>query len=540
MAIIERHSVVDNSDPFAPSPQWREMEQERRVCRHLWAGTRTLRKHGKLYLLQKAMESDAIYDRRLAQATLYNVFSRAVGGLVGRVFSKAVSVIDAPDKFEPWFEDIDLQGNNIDMFAKSVFETAMTEGVSFILVDFPPAIKADSIEEEKKLTKEFPRRTYWVHAKPEEVIGWRFNYFHGIPVLSQLRIRQYFYVPDGEYGQKRVEHVRVYEPGFCTIFERDEQGGEPRITGPITMGIPIIPIIPVYTKFLSPFVAAPPLLDLALLNIRHYQSNSCQDHVLDYSRFPFLFGRKLFRPGKEEKEIPLGPSLLVHSHEHDSDLRFVEHQGHAIAHGAASLKELEDRMAALSYEPLLTRRSGAETATRVAIDSAAATSTLQAWAFQLKDALEQALVITAMWEKVSVTQAGSISMNTDYALTLSSADFSSLIQLRKEGELSRSSLWEELSRRGLLGPDFDAELERELLREEGALRDSGDGLLPRMVEKMVLPKELLFHMLKKRGLIEADVEWADVQIMMNRENVGPAVGFGPLNTLERMLQEDVQ
>lgn len=192
-------------------------------------------------------------------------------------------------------------------------------------------------------------------------------------------------------------------------------------------------------------------------------------------------------------------------------------------------------MAALSHEPLLAKRSGNETATRAAIDSAAATSTLQAWAFQLKDALEQCLVYTAMWENTDSDKVGAIQINTDYALSISPTDYTSLVSLRNDGELSRTTLWAELSRRGLLGPDFNPEEEMDLLHMEGAVQDNGDGLLSRMIDKQVLPKELLFNELKRRGAIDPDLEWQDVMAMLQRESVGPDIGFGQMDTLNQML-----
>ena len=519
---------------FTPLPKFTKMEEKRRKCRDLWKGIDALISQGRIYLPQKDLEKDQVYIKRLKHATLYNMFSRAVEGLVGRVFSKVLSVIDIPESNQPWFEDIDFLGNNLDMFAKDVFETAMVEGVSFILVDYPPSEDFDNKEDENKVAR--ARRPYWVHLKPHEVIGWRFSNKKGPPELEHVRVRQYIEEPDGEYGVVYKERVRVYSPGMCKEYIRryDEKDASVLYTE-YPMSIDMIPIIPVFTHRTGLYTAEPPLYDLAILNIRHYQSNSSQDHILDYSRFPVLFGKLIF--SETGSETPMGPSSMIHTNNVDADLRYVEHSGAAIKAGAESLKELEDRIAALSHEPLLTRRSGHETATRVAIDSAAASSALQAWALQLKDALEQALVVTAAWAGGDVKQAGSIQMNTDYALTISSTDAANLIQLRQAGELSRTTLWAELSRRGLLGPDFDPETESTDLNTEGAVKDSGEGLLTRMIDKRVLPKELLFNELKRRGAVDPDLEWEEVMTMLQREDVGPAVGFGELGTLDRMLGE---
>lgn len=518
---------------FTPLPAWTRMECKRRVVRDLMEGIDALRRGGTTYLPQKAMEKDEVYETRLASATLYNAFRRAVTGLVGRVFAKQLDVVDGNEAWKPWYENIDFMGNNIDMFAKDVFETSMAEGMSFILVDFPPATNIETLEDEKNA--KVPRRPYWVHIKPYEVIGWRIIYDAGIPRLAHIRIRQVVERPHGNYGVKLVERVRVYEPGSCKEYTRTKDETNPEVFfKEYDMGIKdAIPIVPVFTNRKGFMTAEPALYDLAILNIRWYQSNSTQDHILDYSRFPILFGKKIFHGTGQD--VPFGPSNMIHSTDSDSALQYVEHQGHAIQAGADSLQELENRMAALSHEPLLTKRSGNETATRVAIDSAAATSTLQAWAFQFKDALEQCLVFNAMWMNADISQAGAIQINTDYALTISQTDYANLTTLRTNGELSRATLWAELSRRGMLGPDFDPEEEMKLLQMEGAVQDNGQGLLSSMIDKQVLPRELLFNELKRRGAIDPDLEWKDVQEMLQRESVGPTVGFGQMDTLNQML-----
>lgn len=518
---------------FTPLPAWTRMEQKRKVCRDLMEGVDALRRQSTIYLPQKDMEKDSVYEKRLNQATLYNAFRRAVSGLVGRVFSKPVDVVDGPEDRMSWYENIDFMGNNIDMLCKDVFETSMSEGVSFILVDFPPAANIETLEDEKK--SKVPRRPYWIHIKPYEVIGWRIVNDEGIPRLAHIRVRQVIEQPEGEYGVSLVERVRVYEPGLCKEYSRAKEEQDPEVFyKEYEMGIKDeIPIVPIFTNRKSFMTAEPALYDLAILNIRWYQSNSTQDHILDYARFPILFGKKIFH--EEGSDVPFGPSNMIHSTDDGAELKYVEHQGHAIKAGDESLVKLEERMAALSHEPLLAKRSGNETATRVAIDSAAATSTLQAWAFQLKDALEQCLVLTDMWMGGDGKKAGAIQLNTDYALTISQTDYANLVKLRSDGELSRATLWAELSRRGMLGPDFNPEEEMDLLHEEGAFRDDGDGLLTTMVGKQILPKELLFNELKRRGLIDPDLEWQDVMEMLQREAVGPDIGFGGMDTLNQML-----
>ena len=526
---------------FAPSEGWEKAEKKRVLCRDLFEGIEALKLKRTTYLPQKAMEPDDAYAKRVEVATLYNMFEKAIQGLVGRVFSKVMEPQDVSDKLEKAYENIDFQGNNIDMFCKEIFTEAMTEGISYIFVDYPPVTPARNREEEKQ----YQRRPYWIHYRASEVISVRFKKKQSIPYLDQLRVRQIIDEPDGEFGVKKVERVRVYTPGLCTEYKRekgtysDAQGVE---VTEYVMGLKdIIPIIPVYTHKIGLFKGEPPLYDMARLNIRHYQSNSAQDHILDHSRFPILFGRRIYGDG-EETSI-MGPGNMIHSTDADAMLSYVESTCQAIEAGANSLKDLEDRIAAMSYEPLLMRRSGVETATRTAIDSAAASSALQAWALQLKDAIEQAMVFTALWEGVEETQAGTIQMNTDYQLTIASTDAADLLSMRKAGELSRKTLWNEYSRRGVLGPDFNEEQEAEQLTEEGAYRDMTKGVIPELVKMEILPKQYLFDEAKRRGFINTELEWADIKAMLDddaRHNLGPLTNLSGLASRLNQQREELE
>ena len=529
-------------EAFEPSEKWYKAEEKRIVCRDLLNGVEALRKKREMYLPKREFEEWVMYEKRLQSATLYNMYYRAIQGLVGRVFSKVMEPQEVPERFEEYYEDIDFQGNNIDMFCKDVFTTAMTEGISYIFVDYPPKVNAETKEEEKR----YKLRPYWVHYKPRELIGTRIEKIGGIPTLTQVRVRQIIEVPDGDFGTKKRERVRVYEIGKCTEYIRDLEGedSDPQIeeTEYEMSYKDGIPIVAVYTGKTGLFEAEPQLYDLAILNIRHYQSNSAQDHILDHTRFPLLFGKRIYSEAGDEDEGILGVGNMIHSNDIDADLKYVESNCQAIESGAKSLRELEDRIAAMSHEPLLIRRSGQETATRVAIDSAAAASALQSWALQLKDAIEQAMVITAKWENVEDSKAGTIQMNTDYDLVINDTDITNLTHIRKEGELSRRTFWDEMARRGVFGPDFDPDIEMERLHEEGAVRDAGDGLLLTMVRERVFPKELLFHEVKRRGSIDMNIDWQDAKAMLEDETrmdigpVGDLTGFA--ERLRRQREEE--
>jgi hypothetical protein len=420
-----------------------------------------------------------------------------------------------------------MEGNNLHVFAQGIFEDSVAEGISYIMVDFPSLPVATNQETEIKEKR--VRRPYWIALKAAEVIGWKFERINGINVLTELRTLQYRDVETSMFVFEKKKILRVYRPGSCHEFQCSEAGAVEEMKF-FKVSIPIIPLVPVYTKRKGLLRAAPPLHDMARLCIRHYQSTSSQDHILDYSRFPLLFGKRLFLEGTNKVEQ--GASAMIHSQDEHGDLRFVEHTGAAIQSGADSLKALEAQIALLSYEPLLKQSSGDESATRAALDTATASSALQSWAMGLKDALELALVYTTLWKAPGLTDAPNLSINTSHGLSASAAEYQAILELRKSRDISRSTMWKEMYRRGILGPSFNEGDEEALLKAEASLDERGEGFLATQVEKGTLPKELLFREAQKKGLIPDDVKWEDVLAMLSKENVSaqanPLPGFNAL------------
>lgn len=505
----ERQLVID---ALNPCPDWHAAEVERQLCRDVMAGITALRAQLRKYLPQKELETDKAYEKRVNAATFYNQFSRAVDSLVGRVFSRTAKLVEPDAKWEEFQNDVDLEGNNLHVFCEEVFSAAITEGISFIIADMPSLPVAQTQEEEQAQIK--VRRPYWVHLRAYEVIGWKRERVNGIPTLMELRTLQSAQVEVTPYVFEERKILRIYKPDSCIEYEVTLAGVVTK-RSEYKMSLGVIPIVPVYTKRLRPFVAAPPLFDMATLCIRHYQSTSSQNHILDYSRFPLLFGKLLMLEG--QTALTTGASAMVHAADEKADLRYVEHTGAAIGAGEASLDKLERQIAMLSYEPLLRQTTGTESATRATLDTATASSALQAWAGALRDALEQALVLTSLWKAPGYGEAPDVSVNTTHGLTASLEELNPLLELRKSSQLSRSTLWKELYRRGVLGPGFDAKEEEKLLQEEGGMNELGEGALMTLVNAKVMPKKYLFETAKKKGLIPAELEWETINEELLKE-----------------------
>jgi hypothetical protein len=140
-----------------------------------------------------------------------------------------------------------------------------------------------------------------------------------------------------------------------------------------------------------------------------------------------------------------------------------------------------------------------------------------------------------MWKAPALLTPPDVSINTAHGLVASVEEITPLLELRKSSQLSRSTLWKELYRRGVLGPGFDAKEEEALLLQEGGMNEHGEGLLKALVDSKALPKRYLFEKAKERGYLSKDLEWEEVSEELSREG-DSGNNTNPLGAFDSMFQ----
>jgi hypothetical protein len=452
--------AANNDKVETPTSTYEEQKLGWALPTALMAGTAGMRAAGIEYLPQEQGESKDEYDKRLARSFLFNAFRRTVETVNGKVFSKSIVLQDdVPPQIKTWTENIDLAGRNINVFASEVLKEAMQKGLTHVLVDMQKQIETrdaagnprpPSVAE----VKAAGRRPYFVHIKPENLIGWQSEVKDGVPTLTQIRVKECAKKKDGKYGEKTVERVRVIEPDKFELYEKDQETGDFTLVDSGTTTLGFIALATFYTKRSGFMTAECPLQDLADLNVMHWQSSSDQRNILHFARVPILF-----RAGFGDKDggvQEVGANRMFTAKDANAKMEVVEHSGAAIDAGRQDLLDTEDRMRVMGLE-LFIGKPGQVTATSRNIDSEEVNSTVKSWAQELQDTLELALDYMGRWGGLGDDKAGQIKVNTDFGITLRGADdIRSLIDMRKSREISRETFWKEMKRRTLLADDFDA------------------------------------------------------------------------------------
>ena len=441
----------------AMSPKWAMVDA-------LLGGTWALRAKREQYLQRWPQEDQASYDYRLQTSTLFNAFGHTVDNMAAKPFSEPLRWSDIDPAVEEWFDNVDLCGNNLDVFSHEVFREALAKGLSHILVDYPKTTAADGTPLAPTLADEqaMGARPYLIHVKPSSVLGWISDKVRGAETLVQVRLLESVCVPDGAFGTKAVDQVRLLTPGAWQVYRQDERSKEWVLFDEGTTSLDYIPLATVYTRRTGFMQGTPPLADLADLNIQHWNSSSDQYSILHTARVPILAitgiddTTKIVVGAKAALMLPLGASAA-----------WVEHTGAAIEAGRTSLKDLEEQMRTMGAE-LLVAQPGDMTATQSSIDTAQAQCQLSRMASALEDVLDQAIDTMAEW--AGLGDQGDIDVFDDFAAAPVQGAavqpfVAALAQLVMVDLLSKESAFGELQRYGIINPDLDFEAEAEKISQ---------------------------------------------------------------------------
>ena len=439
------------------SPVVQAMSQQWPVVDALLAGTRGMRAASTTLLPKWPNEDAGAYASRLATATLFPAFRRTLGVMAGKPFSKQLTLAeDVPAQISGWCDDVDMQGRNLHAFAAETLHEAIGYGVSGILVDFPPTTGVRTLADERKIGA----RPYMVHVKHDQVLGWRAERINGVLMLRQLRLLESVEVPEGDYGTQVISQVRVLEPGRWQLWRAGKDKWDLFDEGTTTLAE--IPYAPLYGRRTGFMTGESPLMDLAYLNVKHWQSQSDQDTILHVARVPILAAIGV----GDTFSLTVGASSAVKISNPDGRLEFVEHSGAAIAAGRESLKALEEQMIQTGAE-LLVAKPGQRSATEANNDAEANKSELQSIVESFEDSLDLALYFMGAWvgEKVS---GGHVSLFKDFSAgSLSEASAQIIVSMQQGGLITKRTAILEQQRRGVLAADIDPEMELEAVAAEG-------------------------------------------------------------------------
>jgi Domain of unknown function (DUF4055) len=442
-----------------PCSAYLQMQPYWAVIDAVQGGTAAMREKGKAFLPEEPYEKPSAYDRRLNRGTFTPWYTRLVRGLVGMVLRKPVTVLDVSAKVKEHLENINLLGDDLSAFAHAVFESAIDHGYTGIFIDYPRSSGGELLSEQVQRGD----RPYWIHYPAPEVIGFRYEIVGNRRVFTQVRILHQELEPIGDFGEQMVQKVKVYEldqgqvrwRSFTQVKEKFDQTDEGFIS------LPFIPFVFLFTNKKKELVIQPPMLEVAYLNVKHYQLSSDLDHALHIAAQPKLV---LYGYDTSEGDVSVGV---------DEALVFDNPAGRAewIAPPPTSFTALETRidkiegqMAVLGLATLVGQKNVGESAEAKKLDRVQGDSIMSVIAQGMQDAFDLCLEYHAAYLG---EQPGTCQVNRDFDVaTLDAGAIGAYSNLHSKGQISLETLLGLLKKGEIFDDEFSIEDELKAIEVE--------------------------------------------------------------------------
>ena len=449
-----------------PCGAYNNMASQWTLIDDLLGGTAAMKARGATYLPKFEKEGDKHYAARVNNSRLFNAYGDTACCIASKPFSKQLDIKgELPEPLSEIEDDVDGMGKSLLQLAKDIFWNYINRGLGHILVDYPKTIDENGGSPNRKQERDAGYRPRFIHIKPDQLIGWRTEQdISGKPYLSQIRIAEVRNEPEGAWGEKLVNYIRVIGPDYWQLYSQTDKD-EYSLMEEGVNSLGKVPLVTGYANMTGFLTSEPPLRDLAETNLAHFQSDSDQRNLLHMARTATLFVKGFSED--EADKIALGPNQIISTTDINADARFVEVNGNAISAGRDDLQDLKDEMVMLGLQPFY-QRSGTQTATGQGIDESRANCDIQAWVMSLEDLFYRAFVLSAEWIKLELPDDFKVNVHNDFAIwVLAMQHVGELVKIRQAGELSRRTFLHEVRRRGLLSETVDIDEEIANIEAEG-------------------------------------------------------------------------
>jgi hypothetical protein len=459
----------DETGVTEPCAAYQRMQPHWDVIQTVKGGTAAIRTQGEAYLPIEPFEKHRAYDRRRDRACLSPWYARLVRGLVGMMLRKPVQLQDVSGEVEEHLDNINLLGDDLNHFAAEVFTAAIDHGYTGVFIDYPNsdgiATLADQVERGD--------RPYWIHYTAPEIIGWRYQVVGNRRVFTQLRIKQTVTEPAGDFGDQEIEQILVYDlaAGRCRHRLFRQVNDRWQAVSETWLSLSFIPFVFVYTTPKKDLTAPPPMLEIAYLNIRHYQISADLDHALHIAAHPKLV---LYGYDCEQGNINVGADEALVFDNPEGRAEWIAPQLSSFAAQTDRLTAIEGQIAALGLSSLVGQKNVGESAEAKKLDRTQGDSMMAVIAQSLQDAFDICLEYHAAYLGEA---PGTCQINRDFNLAaLTPQEIDSFSRLHSAGQISLETLLELLKR----GEVFDDEfaIADELERLETEMQRQSQTMLP--------------------------------------------------------------
>jgi len=401
-------SVGGSDSPFTRTRAVMDMVKGWEIMKAVTNGTEYLRDNSEAFLPLEPREDYTAYLSRVNRAVFSPYTQRLIRAATGLIMRKPIALIGDPYWTDVFAKDVDGCGSDLDEYARRVLICSLTYGQSHILVDYPAPTGALSLAEERAQN----RRPYWIEIDPTNIYGWRLDREVNYGSMIQVRIAEKAVVPSGEFGEQVFDQVRVIEPGKFSIYRKvspkkdlinledssyagnfdgpeNEKDYELVDSGEFSLGE--VPLVSVYSGKTDTLTSKPPLLDIAYLNLAHFQRQADLIHSLHVASQPMLV---LEGWDDQTKDMSISVNYAMAT-QPGNKVYYVEPASSAFEAQTNEIQELQVQMATLGISTLSQQKFVAESADARRLDRVDTNSMLSMVSLELEQKLQKVFNLSA-------------------------------------------------------------------------------------------------------------------------------------------------
>ena len=407
-SITSSTSVGGSDSPFTRTRAVMDMVKGWEIMKAVTSGTEYLRDNSEAFLPLEPREDYEAYLSRVNRAVFSPYTQRLIRAATGLIMRKPITLIGDSYWTDVFAKDVDGCGSDLDEYARRVLICSLTYGQSHILVDYPAPTGALTLAEERAQN----RRPYWIEIDPTNIYGWRLDREVNYGSIIQVRIAEKAVVPSGEFGEQVFDQVRVIEPGKYRVYRKvspkkdlinlednsysgnfdgpeNEKDYELVDSGVFSLGE--VPLVSVYSSKTDTLASKPPLLDIAYLNLAHFQRQADLIHSLHVASQPMLV---LEGWDDQTKDMSISVNYAMAT-QPGNKVYYVEPASSAFEAQTNEIQELQLQMATLGISTLSQQKFVAESADARRLDRVDTNSMLSMVSLELEQKLQKVFNLSA-------------------------------------------------------------------------------------------------------------------------------------------------
>lgn len=524
IALVKGPVAIANQLVTHPEYQYWRLEWSK--IRDCLAGQREIKRKARIYLPKMRGSDDDDYASYLHRAVFFNMTGQTQNGMIGQVFRRDPRIDGLPKKYDTQikakrddqkFVDALNSGFTKDnashlLFAKTVISEQIAMGRFGVLVDAPD-----------EATVETPD-SFAVGYTTENILDWSVAVVKGRYTLTRVLLREfvrktnarYFspYTYDALYrelllveddtgtsdtGYKYVQNVFIDEapnapltgpasspnwsPGAMAGVDTRSPNPTPQamksreMEERITPMDSVVPMIRGKVLGYIPFVffgssgnqsdvEKPPLLDIADLNISHYQSYAQLEHGRFYTALPVYYAPGNLDQGAAEYNI--GPNVVWEVPQDARPPGILEYTGQGLKALEAALAQKEQQIAAIGGRmmPGGSSKNGAESEEQTMLRNANEYSLLLNVIQAAEAGMTWVVRYWLAWRDVPLSQTTGLryKINTDFlAPTVGARELRAIQMMYEAGVIPIDVLYDYLRKGDVINPEMSIEEFKALL-----------------------------------------------------------------------------